>query len=357
MRFRSPRMSCSAAVAAALLLFPFALRGQITVASGDWSTAMKTGTRASGFNTPAGQKVSMTVGMASTGAQTWDFRSLPFAASSDFEVIDPATAPEHSLFPAANAVLRGTVTAQPGTVMYQYNQITPSEYLLHAVGYTGGTATYQYKPPAVQMRFPCTIGTTWTYVADATSPVAGVTIQTTYSWSCDAHGTLRLPGGDYPALRLLTETVTVSQTPLGRSMLRSFRYNFVTKTLHGASVSIDSTDRGKSTVTASAGYQTPGTASDAGAVPSRIEALIIGPVYPQPVRSETVIPVTLARAGHLRLSLVDLLGREVALLAEGSFPAGTHAIPWYDVTLSSGQYLCVARSGKDVSMRPVTILR
>ena len=356
MRLLPMRVSCIAACVA-VLLAPSALRGQITVTSSDITTAMKTGTRAIGYNTPNAQKVSINVGSASTGAQTWDFRTVPFTKSSDFEVIDPAAAPEHALFPAANIVLRGSVTAQPGTTMYQYNQVTQTEYLLHAVGYSGGTATYQYKPPAIQMRFPCTLGTTWTYTGDATSPGAGVTIQSTYKWTCDAHGTLRLPGGDYPALRLLTETVTTSTTPVFSSMLRSYRYNFVTKTMHGAVVNIDSSDRGASTVMASAGYQTPSGSTAVETVSPQNETLVLGTMHPQPLLSRGSVTVTIARPGLLHVSLVDMLGREAAVLANDMYTAGTHLLEWTNTGLLPGNYLCVARSADGRKAHPVVLLR
>lgn len=357
MRMLPLRVFCIAACVSVLLLAPSALRGQITVTSSDISAAMKTGTRAIGYNTPAAQKVSINVGSASTGAQTWDFRSVPFESSSDFEVIDASTAPDHGLFPAANVVLRGSMAAQPGSTMYQYNQLTQNEYLLHAVGYSGGMAPYQYKPPAVQMRFPCTLGTTWTYVGDATSPAAGITIQSTYKWTCDAHGTLRLPGGDYPALRLLTETTTTSTTPVGSSMLRSYRYNFVTKTMHGATVSIDSTDRGKSSVMASAGYQTPSGSTAVESATAQAHVLVLGAMHPQPLLTRGSIAVSISRAGPLRVSIMDLLGREAAVLADDVFAAGTHLLEWTNPGLPAGNYLCVARSADGSNARPVVLLK
>lgn len=60
--------------------------------------------------------------------------------------------------------------------------------------------------------------------------------------------------------------------------------------------------------------------------------------YPNPFNPETTIPFALPVRSNVKLSVYDLLGREVATLAEGSFEAGTHTVSWDASNLSSGVY-------------------
>jgi flagellar hook assembly protein FlgD len=49
---------------------------------------------------------------------------------------------------------------------------------------------------------------------------------------------------------------------------------------------------------------------------------------PNPFNASTVINFSLQEAGHVTLSVYDILGREVAKLLDGSFPPGIHSITW-----------------------------
>lgn len=51
-------------------------------------------------------------------------------------------------------------------------------------------------------------------------------------------------------------------------------------------------------------------------------------ITPQPMRESTRIGYVLPRAGHVALSIHDLAGRRVALLADGAEPAGPHEVTW-----------------------------
>jgi hypothetical protein len=59
---------------------------------------------------------------------------------------------------------------------------------------------------------------------------------------------------------------------------------------------------------------------------------------PNPFNSSTVINFSLPEAGHVTLSVYDILGREVTRLLDASFPPGIHAVPW-DARDSNGREL------------------
>jgi len=64
---------------------------------------------------------------------------------------------------------------------------------------------------------------------------------------------------------------------------------------------------------------------------------------PNPFASSTVIPYALAAAGDVKISVYDVAGRCVAVLYEGTKPAGTYAVRWAvdGKDLPAGTYLAV----------------
>lgn len=60
----------------------------------------------------------------------------------------------------------------------------------------------------------------------------------------------------------------------------------------------------------------------------RVEVSRLESVGPSPTQGVAHIVYSLARAGYARLSIVDIQGREVAVLADGVRPAGRHEAEW-----------------------------
>ena len=65
----------------------------------------------------------------------------------------------------------------------------------------------------------------------------------------------------------------------------------------------------------------------------------LSPNYPNPFNPETTIRYALPQAGEVRLVVYDLLGHEVAILVEGSKPAGNHTVRFRAGNLASGLYV------------------
>ncbi|MFM8177691.1 MAG: immunoglobulin domain-containing protein, partial [Candidatus Kapaibacterium sp.] len=72
----------------------------------------------------------------------------------------------------------------------------------------------------------------------------------------------------------------------------------------------------------------------------------VGPCSPQPVSERCVIPVALAVSAQVRISLVDMFGREVFLLRDESMEAGSYAVVFDagERGLASGRYTVVVTS-------------
>lgn len=66
--------------------------------------------------------------------------------------------------------------------------------------------------------------------------------------------------------------------------------------------------------------------------------LALHPNYPNPFRRTTTISFSLPQPMQARLVVYDLLGRRIAVLADGSHIAGTHQIRWIPQDLAAGTY-------------------
>lgn len=85
--------------------------------------------------------------------------------------------------------------------------------------------------------------------------------------------------------------------------------------------------------------------------------------HPNPFMDMTTIAYELRAPADVRLSVLDALGREVALLTHARAEAGTHAIVWSATDLPAGMYHCrievrsVATGAQVVAVRQMVLLR
>ena len=76
--------------------------------------------------------------------------------------------------------------------------------------------------------------------------------------------------------------------------------------------------------------------------------------YPNPFNPETTISYALPQAGKVRLVVYDLLGQEMAVLVDGSRPAGHHTVRFDADNLPSGSYVYRLQVGQEVAARTMT---
>jgi hypothetical protein len=88
-----------------------------------------------------------------------------------------------------------------------------------------------------------------------------------------------------------------------------------------------------------------------------VKSLELGAPFPNPFNSQTWISYSLPRAASIRLSIYDLLGREVAVLNEGLLDAGSHRVVWNAKAQASGVYFVCLRHGNDVQTQKVLLLK
>lgn len=79
--------------------------------------------------------------------------------------------------------------------------------------------------------------------------------------------------------------------------------------------------------------------------------------YPNPFNPSTQIQFTLRTSNLARLSVYDILGREVAVLVDGVLPAGTHHVTFDATGLASGIYVYRLTSGDQSITRRMLLIR
>ncbi len=79
--------------------------------------------------------------------------------------------------------------------------------------------------------------------------------------------------------------------------------------------------------------------------------------YPNPFNSATLIQFDLPEPAAIRLTLYDLLGKQVAVIAEGSFDAGHHFIPFRSDRLAAGMYFYKLEANHFVAVKKLLVLK
>jgi uncharacterized lipoprotein YddW (UPF0748 family) len=86
-----------------------------------------------------------------------------------------------------------------------------------------------------------------------------------------------------------------------------------------------------------------------------VAALRLDAPRPNPSAGPVTVPFTLADAADVTLRVVDVLGREVAVLIDGALPAGPHTATWQPT--AAGTYLVVLDDGRQRATRRVAVIR
>jgi hypothetical protein len=89
-------------------------------------------------------------------------------------------------------------------------------------------------------------------------------------------------------------------------------------------------------------------------------AFRLGPIAPNPVRSTAVVMFALPVESGVRVSVLDVSGREVAVLCDERLPAGYHRAVWDGAgtcgPVGSGVYFIRLRAGKAVFTEKIVAL-
>ena len=88
---------------------------------------------------------------------------------------------------------------------------------------------------------------------------------------------------------------------------------------------------------------------------STMPVFALGACYPNPISSSTLIPYSLQSAGAVRLTIVDVRGNEVAVVADGFESSGDHTATFDVHNLAHGTYFCVIHAAEGSAMRALSV--
>lgn len=87
----------------------------------------------------------------------------------------------------------------------------------------------------------------------------------------------------------------------------------------------------------------------------KAESYTLGQNYPNPFSRQTVIPFTLPKAEHVTLSLIDVSGRLIKVIANGRREAGTHTVRFDAGGLAKGIYYYKIQAGEFKEVKKLNV--
>jgi hypothetical protein len=89
----------------------------------------------------------------------------------------------------------------------------------------------------------------------------------------------------------------------------------------------------------------------------RVAAYALAQNYPNPFNATTTIGYSLPRAMLARLAVYNLLGQQVAVLAEGMQSAGEHRVTWNGGNAAAGVYIYRLETDSETLTRKLLLLK
>lgn len=90
-------------------------------------------------------------------------------------------------------------------------------------------------------------------------------------------------------------------------------------------------------------------------------SVALSPPSPNPLTTSSVIAFSLTRDAHVRMSILDVSGRQIMVLADEVKGAGEHLVRWNAAGLRSGIYLCrveeISPQGRSTAVTKVIVAR
>ncbi len=290
-----------------------------------------------------------------SGAQTWNFSSMVTTSVDTGHAVSCLSTSHCSMFPGSTLAL-----SAPPSHLIQFISADASK--LSQVGYYQAADTNLVLSNFMdQLHYPFTYLDTFTdaYAGTLTFSLATAVENGTVGVFCDGYGTLMLPGGVTfdSVLRVHSaQNFTDSTNLFGTPTIENFNistYTWYRPNFHSALLTISTVTQ---TGAASASYElvsyVPSKAPTAVPTVNNLTASLT--LYPNPAQNELNIAFSTTSNKPMRITLTDVTGREIAVIAAGS--AQNLAPTTYNTTgLAKGLYLVRLQCGVETVTRKLVI--
>ena len=91
--------------------------------------------------------------------------------------------------------------------------------------------------------------------------------------------------------------------------------------------------------------------------PGTPSGAVLDAPYPNPAAGTMTIPLALGEAATVRVTVVDVLGREVAVVHAGRLAAGRHTLAFDTRALAAGVYVVRAEQPSGATTTRLTVVR
>jgi hypothetical protein len=313
-------------------------------------------------------KDSVSVDLGSTGGpQTWAFTSQPMGSDSSIQLIVPVSStPFADSFPDANLVYQSPVDSDTA---YGYYELTAGWDITLGLGGIGPDTTFlmQYAPVD-----SCPLPL---HYQDSRSFHYGFTIEMGSDslrydhfgrQTCNAYGTVTIPYGSYPCLRVCVfdtcaMTMYVGGTPIYWDTITHINYQFVAEN-HGAVVCIISYPEETNPNFTDAAILERLTSFSSGIEESKTAAVFSLSHQPNPFSDKVAITYSLPQRSHVDLRVYDRTGRLIKTVVNAFQNQGKQTAMWYGNDesgnlLSAGIYFYRLNIDKKVLTGKMLMLR
>jgi hypothetical protein len=79
--------------------------------------------------------------------------------------------------------------------------------------------------------------------------------------------------------------------------------------------------------------------------------------YPNPFSRQTTFELALSEQVNVEIEVYNVLGQQVATVADGEMDPGTHKLDWDESSLSSGTYFVRMKAGSETDVHKITVVR
>ena len=321
------------------------------------------------FNTEVDTGVVVNVGSPGEN-QIWDFTGLSLNGTVMVtEYMSPQNTPFPNDFPSANWVEKSMVDFDglSGT-MYHFRRIEASSFSSLGDGMIFGEFQQVNVDESEVIPLPLTYGAQWvSEFIDTVAAVEGAIslYRDKIETRVDGWGKVKLPSGEFDALRVRDDYLYINETWFGDLLIfsdtsSSIGYTWISKAPM-ILVSIGSPDGINDPnfdYAAEVFMKTddPGTglAGVAAGSPSDFQ---LYQNYPNPFNPQTTIDFSLPVSSNVEIVVFDTQGKKVTTLVSGTKSAGNHSVSWNAANYTSGIYYYAIRAGEFSQTRKMILVK